>query len=189
LIPRSCIPGTPINVQFTATDICGNTRIGSRNLSAIDTKPPEITATLDEQTFFDPDHEYRCIDGLRAMTGVADTCQSFPIDFAITCESSQCDDAPCPEFPGQGGDGMTVNDCFYDSTNDRLCARAERAESDPEGRVYTVTATATDSCGNTSEADLLEIFVPWGCSEDDVDCLFRDSFESGNTAAWSNATP
>ena len=36
------------------------------------------------------------------------------------CASDQCDNAPCPEHPGENGDGNTVNDCVYDLGLDKL---------------------------------------------------------------------
>jgi len=188
ILPTACGAGASTLVTLTSTDACGNATGASSTATVVDTTAPDVIVVPDFVVLGPPDHEYRCIDNVRASAGIADACQSFPIDVVIACTSSQCDDAPCPEYPGQDGDGSTVNDCVYDSLLDRVCARAERAETNPEGRLYTVDLTATDSCGNANTEVLLELFVPHGCGEGDADCLFSDGFESGNAAAWSSSS-
>ena len=110
-------------------------------------------------------------------------CQApFPaLSIDVICESDQCDNAPCPEHPGQDGDGDTINDCTYDAQTDILCARAERAHTNLEGRTYTVTISAADNCTNQTEELAMTVHVPWdSCDE----CVFGDGFESGDTTRW-----
>ncbi|MDA8018626.1 MAG: glycoside hydrolase [Thermoanaerobaculia bacterium] len=184
LLPGSCA-GIETQVDLIATDGCGTLASVSSAVTVIDTLPPAIGGEIVQQVLRDPDHGYRCFQGVRDQAHVVDRCGSLPIQREIACESSQCDDAPCPQYPGQEGDGSTIDDCTYDPVADLLCARAERAETNPEGRRYAVTLTATDACGFARNAQIMDIFVPLGCPEGDGACLFRDGFESGDPLAWT----
>jgi hypothetical protein len=185
--PVSC-DGNPTWVTFSASDQCGNSGFEVSTVTVLDTTPPTVESGSELQILWPPDHEYRCFDGVRASAIVTDTCTAVPSDALIECVSSQCDDAPCPAYPGQGGDGNTINDCTYDPVLDRLCARAERAETNPEGRRYVVNLTAVDDCGNKATGRIFEVFVPRGCDEDDQECIFADWLESGDAAAWDATT-
>lgn len=188
LLPAGCDPGAATLVTLTSTDACGNSTGASSTATVVDSTAPDVVVDPGFVVLGPPDHEYRCFDGVRASAGVADACDNSPVDVVIACTSSQCDDAPCPEYPGQDGDGSTVNDCTYDPDIDQLCARAERAETNPEGRLYTVDLTATDHCGNADTTVILELFVPHGCTEGDTYCIFSDGFESGDAASWSSGS-
>lgn len=189
LLPAACDPGSDTLVTFTATDGCGNQDAAAATATVVDTTPPVLPSPATRVLAGPPDHTYRCFNRFAAGVGARDACQTTPLDFAVSCTSSQCDDAPCPAHPGEDGDGDTVDDCVYDPVMDRLCARAERAETNPEGRVYTVELGATDSCGNSRHGTVLKLFVPHGCAEGDGACLFSDGFESGDAVAWSATAP
>ncbi len=185
LLPAACSPGVATRVTFTSTDGCGNQTLATSTATVVDTTGPMVSGDVPSLVLGPPDHLYRCFDDVSSPFTVSDACASLPLGVAVSCSSSQCDDAPCPEHPGEDGDGNTVDDCTYDPALDRVCARAERAETDPAGRFYDVVLTATDSCGNARPAPILRLFVPHGCAEGDDGCLFSDGFESGNALAWS----
>ncbi len=189
LLPGGCNPGASTVVHFTSTDGCGNQRQAQSTATVADTVGPVVAGPVLQQVLAPPDHQYRCTDHVAAAVSLADACNSLPLGVAIACSSSQCDDAPCSQHPGEDGDGSTVNDCTYDPILDRLCARAERAETDPAGRVYTVSATASDGCGNLSSQPILRLYVPHGCAEGAADCLFDDGFEAAGLLVWSARTP
>ena len=90
------------------------------------------------------------IDAVTAPVQVVDACDPTPAVAEIACRSDQCDNAPCPEHPGENGDGNTTGDCVYDGGTDQLAMRSERAGTDPEGRNYALDLTAVDGCGNSS---------------------------------------
>ena len=188
LLPADCRPGADTVITFSSVDGCGAIVRDTTVATVNDLTPPELDGPPGFEVLFPADHDYRCFDDFLAGSPLVDVCDSTPLEIAVSCESSQCDDAPCDQFPGQDGDGSTIDDCTYDADLDQLCARAERAATNPEGRTYTVRVTATDSCGNTAEdLTIFEIFVPFGCDEGDEACLFSDGFESGDPAAWSGA--
>jgi hypothetical protein len=77
------------------------------------------------------------------------------ITLDVTVESS--------EPPDADGDGNTIPDYYIDSVDNatgiiELRLRSERSGKG-DGRVYTITITATDESGNSSTA-ILEIRVP-----------------------------
>ena len=185
LLPAGCPPGEATPVEFSATDACGNEALQSALAIVIDSVGPVLDGPVPLEVLVPPDHEYVCFDGLLAAAEIVDTCHAVTGLGAVTCTSSQCDDAPCAEHPGENGDGSTINDCTYDVAQDELCARAERAETDPAGRLYEVKVSATDTCGTQAGVVILNIFVPHSCTEGDLQCIFLDGFESGNSFAWS----
>lgn len=101
-----------------------------------------------------------------------EACGTVMWQFA-SCATDQCDDAPCsPGHDGENGDGNTVNDCVIGGGGTWFCVRAERAGTEPEGRHYTVSIVATDSCGNTSLPQLLKTYyVPHDQSPHAKDCV------------------
>jgi hypothetical protein len=126
-----------------------------------DTTAPEIVVPeVLEECLWPPNHEYVCFDDISSLSAISDICDD-EITVVVECLSNQCDNAPCDEYPGQGGDGNTTNDCYWDEGADQVCMRAERAGTEPEGRTYTVLVTATDSCGNeTADVQIMEVHVP-----------------------------
>ena len=136
---------------WTATDGAGNPSSCDQTVATVDTTPPTVlTGPDDAVCLWPPNHKYVSIGGVGSSIQVVDACDPAPLATGISCQSDQCDDAPCAEHPGEDGDGATTADCVYDATLDRLSMRAERAGTDPEGRTYTLGLTAVDACGNAS---------------------------------------
>lgn len=159
--PAGCIPGAETEVTFTATDGCGQSTSATSSVTVVDSTPPAVEPCgLDAVCLWPPDHGYVCFEDASSLARVDDACSDDVEILAVDCVSSQCDDAPCPQHPGENGDGATTDDCFWDPATDRLCARAERAGTEEEGRFYTVTFTVADECGQMAEAEVFTITVP-----------------------------
>jgi hypothetical protein len=140
-----------ITRTWTATDEASNSSGCAQTVQTIDTVPPVVVPGPDNAVcMWPPNHKYVTIENSTAAVTIVDACDPNPIVAAITCSSNQCDDAPCPAYPGQNGDGNTVNDCVYDLGLDRLRMRSERAGTDPAGRTYGLNLSAVDGCGNVS---------------------------------------
>jgi hypothetical protein len=136
---------------WTATDEAGNSSSCVQTVQTVDTKPPTvIPGQNNSMCLWPPNGKYVFVENVTAAVQIVDACDAAPVASTISCVSSQCDDAPCPEHPGQNGDGSTTNDCYYDRDLDRLAVRSERAGTDPAGRTYSVVMTAVDGCGNKS---------------------------------------
>jgi hypothetical protein len=161
LFPVGCAPGQETVVTATASDDCSNAVEFDSSVTVEDTTPPEVLVhEVEEACLWPPNHKYVCFDDLSSLSVITDICDD-DVTVTVECQSNQCDDAACEEYPGQQGDGTTSNDCFYDEDTDQICMRAERAGNQSGDRVYSVLVSATDSCGNeTADVQVMAVTVP-----------------------------
>ncbi|HEU0246446.1 MAG TPA: Ig-like domain-containing protein [Gaiellaceae bacterium] len=104
-----------------------------------DATAPSLSVSLAPNVLFPPNHKYVAVS---ASVNVSDSVDPSPSLTLVSVKSNEPDNAP------GDADGNTVNDIRVDGQkNFRL--RAERSETGT-GRVYTVTYTASDACGNTT---------------------------------------
>ena len=147
-----------ITRTWTATDDSDNASLCVQTVRTVDTVPPTvIPGPGNEVCLWPPNHKFVLIDNVNAGVSIIDACDPNPVAAEIACQSDQCDDAPCAEHPGENGDGKTFDDCRYDVASDRLAMRSERAGTDPDGRLYSLSLTGADGCGNHSAA--VEVFT------------------------------
>ena len=114
-------------------------------LATVDTTAPEISVTVSPDTLWPPNH--KMVD-ITATVTVSDNCDPTPTVVLTSVTSNEPDDAK-----GKG-DGKTVNDIqgVEIGTEDyEFQLRAERAGKG-DGRIYTITYTATDESGNSASA-------------------------------------
>ncbi|MDH3944105.1 MAG: ExeM/NucH family extracellular endonuclease [Anaerolineae bacterium] len=113
----------------------------------LDTTAPvlEITATPD--TLWPPQHQYVDVNVVVNVLSMEDD------DLVIELISVTSDEAD----NGLGDGDMPDDIVIVDGYNFQL--RAERDGTDTDGRTYTITYRATDSCGNVTVASVL-VFVP-----------------------------
>jgi hypothetical protein len=169
---------TPVN--WVAADRCGNTATCSSVLTVEDV-PPSILPCSFDRCIWPPNHDYVCFDNVSLQATVVEECGDPTATVRVLCESSQCDDAPCPEHPGEDGDGVTINDCTYDPVLDRVCVRSERAGSDPRGRYYTISFQAIDSCGAGQPSVGLRFWIPHDQDQAPHHCIVSDAnFQGGS---------
>jgi len=116
-----------------------------------DTDPPDISIANDQLGMWPPNHKYKTFTINDFGVSVDDNCGCCIEAKIISVSSSEPDDAK------GGGDGNTTRDCYVvDDQTVKL--RAER-QGGGDGRVYTITLSASDGAGNTSEATC-EVIVP-----------------------------
>lgn len=133
--------------SWSAADTCTNAVLEIQVLTVQDTTPPEVTAS-DEivHCLWPPNHKYVCFGREDFAPAITDNC-SEPIEWVFAgCQSSQADNAT--------GDGNTTEDCVVAEDGNGFCVRAERAAAGAgakDGRFYSISVVATDSCGNASE--------------------------------------
>jgi len=138
-----CAGNYVLRRQWVATDQCGHSSACTQNVTVTDTTAPTITESHEiRECLWPPNHQYVGFGTDSFSPVIQDDC-SEPVTWTFAaCISSQADNA------NGVGDGNTVDDCTVTATTVR--ARAERYGTDPDGRSYTVYATAVDGCNNAS---------------------------------------
>ena len=114
-----------------------------------DTTPPTLTVSASPNLLWPPNHKYVTV---QATVIATDNSGVMPTVEFVSATSNEPDDAP------GDADGITTNDVVI--VNDySFKLRAERNEKG-NGRIYTITYTATDASGNTSEPQSATVTVP-----------------------------
>jgi hypothetical protein len=137
-VAGSCIGEEIITRTWTLSDDCGNSSSGIQTILVRDTTRPVISGVgADPNILWPPNHKMR--DVTINYTAV-DNCS--PVTNVLTVSSNE---------PINGtGDGDTSPDWeVIDEHHVKL--RAERA-GNGDGRIYTITITSTDDCGNVATA-------------------------------------
>jgi hypothetical protein len=150
LFPAGCPPGgTATPVTFTGTDECGTSAFKVSTVTVTDTMPPAVTCHVAANTLWPPNHEF--VD-VGFVYSAGDVCATQPLAVAIAVTS---DEHPSQEL-GAGGPVHCADAEVGPDGSVRL--RAERS-GNGDGRVYRITVTATDSCGNATACSA-EVRVP-----------------------------
>lgn len=137
-------------VTFTAVDDHLNVSSCSAKVTVVDTQAPTITATVTPSRLWPPNHKLVTIE---ATVTVTDECDPNPTFVLTSIVSNEPDNGL--------GDGDTASDiqgAAYGTADTTFELRAERAGPAP-GRIYTITWTASDSSGNTSQTQA-QVTVP-----------------------------
>jgi hypothetical protein len=152
LTTGTCANRFTLRRTWTATDSCGNSASGSQLITVFDNTPPTITNKLDNVCMWPPNHNFWCVTPSE-IWNTTDNCKGEVKNVLKYCNSSQCNEAPCPALPGQNGDGSFPDDCKV--VTDKLCFRSERIGADAEItkpiRSYFAFETFSDVCDNKAE--------------------------------------
>ncbi len=142
IISGACPEVFVIRRTWTATDACGNVSSCVQTIEAMDTTPPEIAElSVGSDNLWPPNH--KMVD-VGLTYSVSDACDQDPI--ILTQVTS---DEPTATAPGAGGARHSSD---AEITGDgRVLLRAERSGKG-DGRVYVITLTATDECGNSASS-------------------------------------
>lgn len=131
-------------IMFSATDGSGNTGSCSANINVVDTTPPTISVVLSPTTVFPaPNHK---MFEVTATVVAEDVCDPNAAVTLTSITSNEPDNGLGDgDFPNdiQGAEIGTADFSFF--------LRSERSGRG-DGRIYTVTYTATDGSGNASSA-------------------------------------
>ena len=137
LFPAGCGSGAETTVDFTGIDTCGNQTLESSTVTVTDTTAPEVSCSVDLDRIWPPNH--KLVD-VGLSINVSETCDAEPT-VVVTVHS---DEHPA-DAPGAGGPTHCPDAVI--GPDNTVQVRAERS-GPSDGRVYTITATATDTCGN-----------------------------------------
>lgn len=135
-VPGSCIGEEIITRTWSLTDDCGNNTSKNQVITVKDTTRPSITnVSATPNVLWPPNHKMRDVT---INYNAADNCS--PVTNSLSVASNE---------PINGtGDGDTAPDWIViDDHHVKL--RAERA-GNGNGRIYTITITSVDDCGNTA---------------------------------------
>jgi hypothetical protein len=128
-------------ITLIVVDADGGVARATRDVSVVDTTPPEIT--LEPICLWPPNHDAYLFTAQDLAVTVKDACDPNPRIRFTGGTSSQPDNAQ--------GDGNTTGDLNVSA--DAVCLRSERQGTDPAGRTYTVDLEASDAAGNTSTGE------------------------------------
>jgi HYR domain len=139
--PGDIFPLGSTTVTATATDNMGNSASVSFDVTVVDTTPPDVSVLATEDSLWPPNHKMVDVGFSYEVTDVCDA----GMDISLTATS----DEPAATAPNAGG-GKHAPDAEI-TDDERVLTRAERSENG-DGRVYVITATATDVAGNSGSA-------------------------------------
>jgi hypothetical protein len=138
--PGSCSQSRTIARTWTATDACGNMRSCVQTIEVVDTTEPVIQeASANPASLWPPNHK---LVQVSVSATAVDNCDPSPVCMVSNVTSNE---------PVNGrGDGNTAPDWVItgDLTVD---LRAERSGKG-NGRIYSISVSCTDACGNSSDA-------------------------------------
>jgi hypothetical protein len=137
-------------VTYDVIDCNGNPAAQvTRVVNVEDNTPPDISVTVSPDTLWPPNH--KMVD-ITATVTVSDICDADPTVVLTSITSDEPDNAIGI------GDGNTINDIQLGTDDRAFQLRAERAGTG-DGRVYTITYTATDASDNSAFA-IATVVVP-----------------------------
>jgi hypothetical protein len=137
-------------VDYRSVDQAGNVEAVQSMTIQVDTTAPTFTVSLDQSTLWPPNH--KMVD-ITASLDFSDGTSDIASVVLTSITSNEPDDGL--------GDGDTADDiqgADYGTQDSEFSLRAERS-GQGEGRVYTITYTATDQAGNET-VQSVEVFVP-----------------------------
>lgn len=142
-IPGACPQEKTIERTWTAEDDDGNTSSCVQTITVDDSTAPVVSCGVAVDELWPPNHKWRDVG---FTFDAVDDCDDAPT--AIISVTS--DEHPAIE-PGSGGP-KHCPDAVVDPVTGAVFLRNERAGGG-DGRVYVVTVTVTDACGNAASCD------------------------------------
>ena len=118
-------------------------------ITLVDTTPPELNVSVSPDTLCPPNHKMVLVTPTIIATDNCDPNPQFELT-SITMDEAEVANTFDPNYDSNVGDGNTSDDIQVDESG-KIYLRAERSGTG-DGRVYTITYTATDSSGNKTNA-------------------------------------
>jgi hypothetical protein len=146
--PGSCIGNEIITRTWSLTDDCENSTVKVQTIFVLDTTRPVISGVSANPSVLWPPNHHMVLVTINYT--VADNCSPVAnITNSLTAVSNEAENGT--------GDGDTGPDMIVVDPH-HVWLRAERA-GNGNGRIYTITITSTDDCGNTA-TKTVNVYVP-----------------------------
>ena len=147
-------------ITLVVTDSAGETNSDEVIITVQDTIPPEIDVSVSPDTLWPPNHKMVSVS---ATVTAIDNCDAVPdiILESITVnegEESNTFDANYYSSTSDGNTSDDIQDADFGTADYNISLRAERSGGG-NGRIYTITYSATDASGNISTASAT-VLVP-----------------------------
>jgi hypothetical protein len=110
-----------------------------------DTQPPSLQLTLSQTELRPNNHK---LVRINATVSASDSCGGPAPKVVLTSITSNQPD----NGTGDGDTAADIQEAAFGTLDLSFLLRAERSGNDPHGRIYTVTYTATDASGNSTQA-------------------------------------
>ena len=144
--PAGCPPeGQDTIVTFTAADACGTSTSDDSTVTVVDATPPMLTCEVSEELLWPPNHKFVDVGFTFDTT---DVCSEVTVAISVTSDE---DPAKKNGRQNKCPDAIIGEDMSVQLRKERL--------GQGDGRVYVITATATDECGNQTVCSA-EVGVP-----------------------------
>jgi len=157
LFPSGCNGGQTTMVIFTGTDECGNSDFAISSVTVQDTTAPAVSCSVQITSLWSPNHAMIDVGWTSQVT---DACDSNPT-IVVTVTSDED-----PMAASGAGGGIHCPDAIINQDGSILL-RVERSGGG-DGRVYRITITATDSCGNVGACSQ-DVLVPRNVGQTRID--------------------
>ena len=144
------------SVTLTVTDEHGESDTCQTMVTVNDTTPPEISISVSPDTLRPPNHKMVLITPTISVTDNCDSDLEYEL-ILIEMNEGDEEDTFNPILDETLGDGHTANDIQV-GVDGNIYLRAERSGKG-DGRIYTITYTATDASGNITTA-IATVTVP-----------------------------
>lgn len=138
--PGACAQEKTIQRTWTAVDDDGNDASCVQTITVDDAEAPVVTCGIGRTSLWPPNHKFANV-GFHYQA--EDDCDAAP-GIAITVTSDED-----PALAEGAGGPVHCPDAQVDNASGTVLLRAERSGAG-DGRVYVVTVTATDACGNAA---------------------------------------
>lgn len=170
VVAGSCMGEEIITRTWKVTDDCGNETTDIQIITAKDVTPPIFSdVSASPNNLWPPNHKMKEV---KINYTVTDNCSDADhITTTLEIVSNE---------PVNGtGDGDTEPVDFEVIDNHTVMLRAERA-GNGDGRIYTITITSVDDCGNTSSTQT-EVYVAHNITAP----LAGEAFKAGSTVKFN----